>query len=390
MIRQRQKATKKRWFGRLDCARSRCGLRSCGLRLEPLEQRRLLTTFFVEEGGSIQDALDAAADSPGADTVLLGAGTYTENFTIEDDNALTLIGTGEVTIEAGDADKDVIKVKGGNVTIQNVSITGGDDGIDANDGDSLTLINVDVSGNDDRGVEAEKVGNVTIRNSNFSGNGGDGIRVDIADTLFITNVSSTGNGDEGVQTEEMGSVTIRNSNFSDNGGDGIKVEFADAVLITNVSSTGNDDGIDLEVVESITLRNVTVNDNDDEGLEVDDSGSVLVIYGTFNNNSDDGIDIDDTREITLISVDAIGNAGSGFQAEAENVETERITIIDGLFANNGEDGLQFTEEEGSIGEVTLTRVVARGNVESGLDISADTVTSRRVVSEDNGEADNLP
>ncbi len=403
--------------GRVTARRSSQGHRHRPLSLESLEQRRMLTTFLVEEGGSIQDALDAAAASPGADTVLLSPGTYTENFKIEDDDALTLLGTGDVTIQAEEPDEgedpeDVIKVKGGNVTIQNVSITGGDDGIDAQDGD-LTLIGVDVSENDGRGLESDDMGAVTITNSNFSNNGDDGIKVDGADTVLISNVNASGNGDEGVETEEIGSVTILNSNFSgnddhgikvevadtvsirnvvstDNDGDGIKVEEADSVIIDNFVSTGNDDGIDLECVVSVSIFNVTANDNDDEGLEIDDSDSVLVIKGTFNDNGDDGIDIDNTREITVISVVSTGNTGSGFQVEAKDVDTERITIIDGLFADNGEDGLQFTEEDGTIGDVTLTRVVARDNVESGLDITAATLSQRRVDSDDNGEPDNLP
>jgi hypothetical protein len=147
----------------------------------------------------------------------------------------------------------------------------------------------------------------------------------------------------------------------------------------------------LEEVGMAELRHVVLNDNDDEGLEVDDTDSVLVTFCTFPGNEGEGLELDGTRGVVLVSVESIGNDGSGIQVNAETVVTERVTIIAGTFSGNGEDGLQFVEEEGTIGDVTLASVVARNNEESGLDLSiSGALTQRRVVSENNGEPDQLP
>ena len=64
--------------------------------MQTLETRALLTTFHAIDFGSIQEAIDAAAANPGADTVAIAPGVYQENLEINDaSGALTLRGTGQ-------------------------------------------------------------------------------------------------------------------------------------------------------------------------------------------------------------------------------------------------------------------------------------------------------
>jgi pectin methylesterase-like acyl-CoA thioesterase len=86
--------------------------RNWRLRVEMLECRTMLTTYFVgasATGGSgapddpyglIQDAVNAAAASPGPDMVVLRPGQYTENIKITDSNPVTVQGIGEESIQA--------------------------------------------------------------------------------------------------------------------------------------------------------------------------------------------------------------------------------------------------------------------------------------------------
>ena len=88
------------------------------LSVESLERRAMLTTLFVESGavggdgsaaapfGTIQDAVEAAAALPGDDTVKIAGGVYEENIEIEDSDALTLHGNGQVTIKHPEVDLD--------------------------------------------------------------------------------------------------------------------------------------------------------------------------------------------------------------------------------------------------------------------------------------------
>ena len=76
-------------------------------------------------------------------------------------------------------------------------------------------------------------------------------------------------------------------------------------------------------------------------------------------------------------------------AEGEN--TGLISILSSSFTGNGRDGIQLLEEDGTIANVTLTAVIARDNVESGLHIAISGVVSQHgVTSANNGAADILP
>lgn len=319
-------------------------------------------TFFVDTGGddsnpgtsaalpfrTIQQAIDVAAETPGPDMIKIASGEYVEKLSIKDADKLTLAGSGGTLINADDPEKNVIKIKSGDVTISNLAVTGGKDGIKANEMTSLTLRDVVV----------------------------------------------TGNADEGLQAEDVSSVKIVHGTFSENGDDGIKVEVAEAVQITGTTVFDNGgDGIDLEEIGAIHVTDLTVDGNGDEGLEVDDSGSAVVVRGTYSNNADEGLDIDNTLSIRIVSIVSTGNGGNGLQVEAddEEIEIEAVSIVGSVFSDNDEDGIQIVEDGTVVHRVTLTNITARNNVESGLDIDVSgSVRLSRVISEDNGEPDVLP
>jgi hypothetical protein len=103
--------------------------------------------------GSIQGALDCAAqDNPpaaGPDTITIAQGAYGELLTISAN--VTLIGSGDATINGGNSGT-VVTVNGGyNVGMRNLTITGGtasaDSGGGINNSGTLTLSNSTVAGN---------------------------------------------------------------------------------------------------------------------------------------------------------------------------------------------------------------------------------------------------
>jgi len=365
-------------------------------------------TFFVATDGNdvnpgtsaelalrtIQRAVDEAAIMPGDDMIRIASGEYVENVTIEDSNKVTLTGRRWVVIEANDPGEDVITIKGGDVAMSNLEITGGDDGIKAKDGTvSLTLRRVVVSGNGDKGLNAKSVNSLMIVGGSFSQNGDEGIKVEGANTVGIASTTVSGNGEHGVVLKGIGVIHIRHLTAEENGEDGIKVEDANVVKITAGSVLDNgEDGVDLEMVGIIHIMHLTAEGNGDEGLEVDDCGHVLVVGGSYSNNADEGIDIDDTQSIRIVLVESMGNNGSGLQVEAEDEpDIEFVFIVNSEFSDNGEDGIQIREEDAVVNQVRLASVTARDNVESGLDINVSgSVRLSRVISEDNGADDILP
>ncbi|UCG58125.1 MAG: right-handed parallel beta-helix repeat-containing protein [Phycisphaerales bacterium] len=295
---------------------------------------------------TIQRAIDEAGDVPGPDMIHIACGEYEENLAIDDPDKLTLAGSGASLVTAADPDEHVIEIDGGDVTISNLEVAGGDDGIRADDMVSLTVRNVVV----------------------------------------------TGNADEGLQAGNVENVKISNSTFSENEGDGVNLEEVDVATINGITLLENDDGIDIEASGEIHVTQLTACGNLDEGFEVDDTASVVIVGGTVSGNYDDGLDLDDTQSVRLVSVVSTGNVGNGLQIEAEeDFDTEVLTVVNGVFSENGEDGIKVVELGAVVHRVGLTNISARENVESGLDIDiSGSVKLARVISEDNGEDDILP
>ncbi|WP_210385766.1 type I secretion C-terminal target domain-containing protein [Hoeflea sp. EC-HK425] len=110
--------------------------------------------LLVGNGGfaSIQDAVDAAVDG---DTILIAEGTYAENLSVT--KALSFVGIGAVTIDpaSGTAVTLTGDLAGGNVSIDNIDLIGGTNGIfvetSANAG-KLTIVNSEISGNSQHGI----------------------------------------------------------------------------------------------------------------------------------------------------------------------------------------------------------------------------------------------
>ncbi len=111
--------------------------------------------FLLVGNGGFASINDAIAEAQAGDTIVIAAGTYAKNVVI--DKAVTLIGKGLVTIDpaAGVAVTLGGNIGGGNVTIDNVDIVGGTDGISvattANAG-KLTVTNSAISGNSQHGI----------------------------------------------------------------------------------------------------------------------------------------------------------------------------------------------------------------------------------------------
>jgi hypothetical protein len=345
------------------------------LRVEGLERRAMLTTFFVEAGadgdgdgsanapyGTIQQAVNDAAALEGDDTILIAAGVYEENVEIDDDDSVTLKGRGDVIIRHPELDpedeeaepEDVIDAKGdGDLTLQNITVEG-------------LNIGEDLGG---RGIDIKVDGSVTLINVNVSGTDGDALR-----------------------TRDFESLTVKNGNFS----------------------SLNADGMDIEDGGSVTITNTNASDNDDEGLEVDDVESIVVTGGEFNGNEDDGIDIDNSTNIRVVNVTSVGNGGNGLQVEAggecdlEDIIEDgchfdldvimSVTVIGSHFSGNDENGIQIVEgtypaddedgePDGAVEAVTLIGNTSNGNTEAGYAIDVTGSVDGRG-NRANGNADN--
>jgi Chlamydia polymorphic membrane protein (Chlamydia_PMP) repeat len=196
------------------------------------------------------------------DITLSGGGGCTGVAIRNSANALTLDGHGH-TITQQCANNGVLQQDGsGAVTLNNVTITGGDA---SGDGGGLKTSSANVTVNNSTfsnntaggsgGAINESAGNVSVTNSTFSGNKaenqeGGAIRessgnVTVTNSTFSGNSASGSGAEGGAIRESSGNVTVTNSTFSGNtasgsGAEGGAIRESDGnVTATNSTFTGN-------------------------------------------------------------------------------------------------------------------------------------------------------
>jgi hypothetical protein len=363
------------------------------LRVEPLESRILLTTFNVADFGSIQAAVDAAAASPGDDSVQIPVGIYSENVSINDaSGALGLVGLGgtasDVVIDGGGNTTIVANLQNnvsfrglritngfdgilafgaGDVSLRNVELTGNVfDGLDVDGGGDITVEDSVVSGNGPslsaNGLELSNVGNVRVARASLNGNGGDGIFVFGALATDVLNVTADNNGDEGVSVNASGNVTIRNSEMRDNLGDSINLFNVGDVLIQNDQGTGGRfDGLEIVTAGNVSVSNAAFSSHVlDRGVEIFDAGNIDLQNVDASNNAGIGISLVTVGDVGLTNVTASNNGSDGvFISGAGNVEVDHLEALDNVF-----EGLDIDFAR----DVSTSQVTAARNGDNGLEL----------------------
>ncbi len=205
-------------------ARPAGGLRPRRLRLESLEDRRLLAVFDVTTFADVIDPVDgvtslreaviAANANAGDDTITFAApGTY----------ALTILGTGEDAAATGDlnitdiAGKTTILGAGAATTIVDASALvwpDHDGAFSVRSGANAEFANVTITGASESGISNN--GTLTVTDCTLSGNRGwwGGGILNMGDTVTITNSTLSGNSAEfgrGGGIFNVGTLTITNT-----------------------------------------------------------------------------------------------------------------------------------------------------------------------------------
>jgi PKD repeat protein len=336
---------------------------SLGVLAPPATHGVSAAVIEVSSGGSIQDAITAAA--PG-DVINVGPGTYSESLVIG--KSLTLRSSGgaaNTTIEgtvAINIEDDAHVVLGG--TGSGFEITGSGNGIEANveywsslsiAGNTLTgnaygiyvsyvryFGELDISGNtitenESQGIYIEGSGAVryhssaTIIDNVITGNGDDGIYwYDIFDNShgLIQGNTITGNGDDGIwfdDVEHGSSLDILDNTVSNNAGRGIYIneyeEGCTGLIQGNTVSNNGSHGIymnaDVNEGSEVVFEDNTITGNGGYGLRVDDvedAGYLAILNNDIRDNEGRGIyvyECDEGSEGLIKGNTVTGNAGFG-------------------------------------------------------------------------------
>ncbi|MDX2232290.1 MAG: CHAT domain-containing protein [Leptolyngbyaceae cyanobacterium bins.349] len=228
------------------------------------------TTVNVGATGSVQNAVDVAGAEA---TIHLAPATYTLTQQVNLDKNLTLIGSGETTIQANGRDRVFQVNSGQTIALENLTLTNGaarNGGGIYNSG-SLTLTNSTVTNNQaaDEGGGIYNTGSLSLINStvtnNQSARSGGGIyntgSLDIETSTIDRNEALFSNGGA---IHNRGTLSLRNStidrNRTEDSGGGVyntgRVEIIGSTFSRNLANTrgasGRGGGLDNRGVATIT------------------------------------------------------------------------------------------------------------------------------------------
>tara|TARA_R110002072_G_scaffold303130_1_gene494991 strand:- start:32 stop:4702 length:4671 start_codon:yes stop_codon:yes gene_type:complete len=242
----------------------------------------LLATPGADGFVSLREAVVAANNTPGADSISIPAGTYTLSLSgasedagatgdldITDELAITGAGSGNSTINGGGLDR-VFHILADNVSIADLTVTGGDqtEGGGLRIENTATLNRLVVSGN-------VTGGGIYMRNSAAT--------LTIDNSTIANNASAIGGGlDLSEGTTTITNSTISNNTATNRGGGiraGGEVNLINSTVSGN-SSQGIGGGVDIFGTSSIINSTITGNIADSDNTDTADGGGV--IFANFN------------------------------------------------------------------------------------------------------------
>ncbi len=353
---------------------------------------------------TLRSAIQTAnsAQSPGADTIILPANTYTRTVSGADTTPdasigdldvtgdLTITGAGQSTtiIDGNDMERVFDIAPGATATISGVTITGGlaSDGFgpstaggglrvgEHSNGDaSLTLNDVTLSANaahDGSGVATDSAASTLTLN-----------RVNVLD-----NIASPAGGSEGGGVNERGgTVAINNSlirgNHAASGGgvtdDGFDASTHGTITITDTTvtenvGTGQGGGVEETGTGNVTITRSTVSKNtsgEGAGVVEDGAGTVTVIDSTIRENSatagfNDGGGVlrDGGGNVTIQGSLIVGNTGTTGAGIQDFGGAGTFAVTNSTLTGNHASTRGGAIQTDGAGAISLTNVTLKDNV----------------------------
>ena len=246
-----------------------------------LTDRSLGDTLKVDCSQPEQTVTKALQQAKPGDIIRV-TGTCKEAITIVTDDVV-LEGHDNAVIDAQGATQGALTIDGARrVTIKQVTVQGGSDGVYAKRGATVRLEGVTAQENSDDGIEIGMNSTATITDCMVVRNQDDGVEVDNNATVDITNCTARENGGDGLVVFRTSSATLRGTIRSlNNARDGIFVGMSSSCFFLQSIVTMNQNGRrGISVVLSGSLvasgGSIGSSDNVHEGLYVSTGGSLAV------------------------------------------------------------------------------------------------------------------
>jgi predicted outer membrane repeat protein len=422
------RSTYQQWFSRRHSSTRRAGRQQPAsrqqyrrpLRLEPLEDRRMLavvtvdtladTVDFADGVTSLREAIFATNVVPGADTI-----NFAESLTANGPATITLT-QGELAI-TDDLEINgtiLLQLNGIAFSLITIDASGNDPTPDVNNGDGSRVFNIDDGNSGD--LLDVSISGLTLTGGDVGGFNVGGGAIRSLENLAIIECTVSGNSAYGLFTSgsyfagggiyNRGNLTVTASTISGNSasGDGgaIRTLYGN-LLVTGSTLSGNSAGVDGGAISSSTGGAVTVTDSTISGNSARSGGgiwsrSILLVNGSAiigNSAIANGGGISGSN-VTMSNSTIIGNSASanGGGVEGSNVMVSN-SLISGNSASGDGGGILFSTYSGTKSVIGSTisgnsaghnggGVFSRGGIVSNASVIGSTISGNLATNEGGG------
>lgn len=240
---------------------------------------------FVQEGGSIQEAVDNAL--PG-DVIIVKPGTYYEHITVTTNNLIIKSESGnpeDTVIEAYNPTADVLTIQADDITVNGFMITGA--GVNCSGlylyGCNNCLIDSNKFFNDYQGIYLKSsLENRVLNNMVLKGGRGIIIEGSNHNSVSRNKVSNCGYGIHLLSSKDN---RISKNTVLENKDYGILLLASDINTLSRNNASENGRGIHIGNSDSNTLSNNTISSNEIHGLFVCPRSDRNLVYNNYFNNT---------------------------------------------------------------------------------------------------------
>jgi hypothetical protein len=276
----------------------------------PPPQINTFTVDCAKKGQTISSAIERGdARKP---LVVLVRGTCNEHVTISRDD-VTLRGQpgGGATVTGPDASLDTILILKDTVNIEDLTVTGGNNGIRLQGPFYAGVRNVFVRNTAGNGILV-RAGDIAIENSTVEYAGGSGLALQRGASARIFNNSHFRYSHfAGIYASNNSTVGVNGGTVSDNEGHGITVDYGSQGNISNVEIFGNATGIMVSTSQASVGGGNFIHHNREHGV-VAQAGAVLGVNGAkVKNNGQIGVLGYLGATVVMNSNEITGNGESG-------------------------------------------------------------------------------
>ena len=313
-----------------------------------------------DEGfGSFRSALELATEDDGISTILFESGIGTIDITraleFGGSQDLLIRGAGAV-VDAEDADGDAFQVTGsGSLTLEELSLRNAPgNGITVTGGGDLTLRRLAVRDVEGHGVamdvpsEAEDLVTVTLDEAVILDNGLHGV--------WIDDLADAGGGGTGANSAAGLLLVLEGATVQ---GNGFRQDVTDRGGIR--MEEGGSGGVEIRMTDS----QVASNAGDGVGVREEGLGGIVLdlLRSTVDGNGSQPQNPDELED----GLDLAEVGPGGVSVEFKGTEARTASL-----QNNGDMGLEITEEGSGNVVLELTRLLATGNGTGSMAVTEDT------------------